>query len=221
MNLLAHTHALTFLLPGTIGLLFFLWALKSAPWRALLTNGARLHLYLGFTLGLSFFWSWLTVNVQSIFQVHLLLITTMVFIFGLRLSLIAGAAATLLMHLLLHNPWQNMGFHYFINVLTPVLISRSILHFISKIRVQNIFIYTLGGGFLGSMISVLGTGLMAIVTLWLSHSTLVWPTLDHSYLFLLLLFPEGFSNGAIISTLTILKPDLVKTYDDSFYLDGK
>jgi len=34
----------------------------------------------------------------------------------------------------------------------------------------------------------------------------------------LLLFPEGFINGMLTSAVTLYAPDLMKTYDDAFYL---
>lgn len=34
----------------------------------------------------------------------------------------------------------------------------------------------------------------------------------------LMMFPEGFLNGMIVTTLTVFYPGLVKTFDDSYYL---
>jgi len=36
----------------------------------------------------------------------------------------------------------------------------------------------------------------------------------------LLLFPEGFINGMVITALTVFYPDLVKTFDDEHYFSG-
>lgn len=47
------------------------------------------------------------------------------------------------------------------------------------------------------------------------HQSLLF---DNSHLFLLLAFPEGFCNGALMSTLAVLAPEMVKTYDHDFYL---
>jgi uncharacterized membrane protein len=94
------------------------------------------------------------------------------------------------------------------------------LYFIDKLRIQNLFVYILGGGFFGSMLTVILTGVVALMTLWVSGSSLQFPVFDNVYLFAMLTFPEGFINGAIITALTIVRPDLVKTYDDKFYLDG-
>jgi uncharacterized membrane protein len=42
--------------------------------------------------------------------------------------------------------------------------------------------------------------------------------LDNWPLVSLVLFPEGFINGMIITTLTVFYPQVVKTFDDKHYL---
>ncbi len=220
MILLVHTQPFLFWFPA-ISFMVLLWALMTAPWRQLGNPLIRLHLLVGSTIALGLFWSWLAVNVRDIYAVHPLLMTTLVFVFGLRLSLVAGTGALVIMHLLTASPWENIAFHYLVSVLTPVWVTGGILWLINKIHWQNLFIYTLGGSFIGGMVTQLASGGMCLLLLWVSNSTLLWPVWDNAYLFLLLAFPEGFCNGAMVSTVTILRPDLVKTYDDDFYLDGK
>lgn len=160
-------------------------------------------------------------NVHNLYKVHPILISSAVFIFGLRLSLLLGLGSLSIMHLITHIPWANLGLHFLTSVLTPALVTTSVLLLIARLRVQNLFLYTLGGSFLGSMLAVLISSGISIFILWAGQSTLLWPAIDNGYILLLLTFPEGFCNGAIVSTLTVLRPDLVKTYNDNFYLDGK
>jgi uncharacterized membrane protein len=50
---------------------------------------------------------------------------------------------------------------------------------------------------------------------WFEQAIANWPMI------FLLLFPEGFINGMLVTTLTVFYPDLVKTFDDRHYLaDG-
>ncbi len=220
MTLLVHTHPFLFWLPS-ISFMVLLWALVTAPWRQLGNQLIRLHLFVGSIIALGLFWSWLAVNVRDIYAVHPLLITTLVFVFGIRLALVAGMGALLVMHLLTASPWETIAFHYVVSVLTPVLVTGGVLWCINKVHWQNLFIYTLGGSFIGGMATQIVSGGVCLLLLWVSNSTLLWPVWDNAYLFFLLAFPEGFCNGAIVSTITVLRPDLVKTYDDDFYLDGK
>lgn len=56
-----------------------------------------------------------------------------------------------------------------------------------------------------------------MASLWAGTVLLLDPDLDHA-LVMLLTFPEGFLNGALISALTVFYPDIVRTYDDVRYL---
>jgi uncharacterized membrane protein len=196
------------------------WAILTAPWRYLFAEHIRQHLFFAASLILGLFWAALSVDVNQLYSVHPLIITASVFIFGLRFSLVMGGLALVLTHWISLPFWENIGYHYLVNVITPATVSVLILYFIDKLRIQNLFVYILGGGFFGSMLTVILTGVVALMTLWVSGSSLQFPVFDNVYLFAMLTFPEGFINGAIITALTIVRPDLVKTYDDKFYLDG-
>jgi uncharacterized membrane protein len=207
-------------LPCLLSACFWGGAAVYAPWRQLFNESIRQHLFFAAFLLLGLFWSALSVGVNQLYNVHPLIITTIVFIFGFRFALIIGGLALVITHSISLPFWQNIGFHYLVNVITPATITVFILYLIDKLRIQNLFIYILGGGFFGSMLTVLATGMVSLIILWLAGSSLQYPVLDNIYFFAMLTFPEGFVNGAIITALTIIRPELVKTYDDKFYLDG-
>jgi uncharacterized membrane protein len=207
-------------LPCLLSLCILLWTVLTAPWRYLFSEPSRQHLFFAASLVLGLSWATLSVGVDQLYSVHPLIITSAVFIFGLRFSLILGGLALLTTHAISLHFWENIGYHYLVNVVTPAIISVFILYFIDKLRIQNLFVYILGGGFFGSMLTVILTGVVALLSLWISGSSLQYPVFDKVYLFAMLTFPEGFTNGAIITALTVVRPDLVKTYDDKFYLDG-
>ena len=87
---------------------------------------------------------------------------------------------------------------------------------------KNLFVFMLGGGFLGGMLTVQGMALSGLLYVGLFGPDPLWVIAwDNYYLSWLLMFPEGFMNGAFITVLAVMKPDLVKTYDDGAYLgDG-
>ena len=221
MFIWVHNNPWHFWLSDLLGLIIIFFAIALAPWKSLIQTSVRLHLALASVLILGGFWSVLTVDVFDVFSIHPALMTATVIVFGLRIALIIGATAIVWMHLLSGAPWENIGWHYMVNIAAPAMTSRFILSLIDRMRIQNIFIFILGGGFFGSMIAAFTMGATALVLLYLSDSVLFQSLIDNAYLFLLLAFPEGFMNGAIVTTLTVLKPELVKTYDDRFYLDGK
>jgi len=219
MTLLVHTQPFTFLV---LFMVFFLacgWSLLTAAWDKLATAPIRLHLAGSAIIALGVFWSLVSIKVNDVLSIHLSLITSVVLVFGFRFSLVIGALALAILHLLSHAPWENYGLHFIVSVLTPALVTIGFLQVIKRIPLKILFFYTLGAGFIGGMLSMVAVGVASYVLLALFDSTMYWPIKDHFYLFLLLAFPAGFCNGMIISSLAVLRPDLVKTFDEKFYID--
>lgn len=190
-----------------------------APWRQLFAHSYRQHVFWATIVGLALLWQ-LQVNVLNVMGLHPLLMMSVVMVFGGPLALWAGGFA-LLAGLVFHpQPLPMLAVQFCLGVLAPVLAGLLVLKVIDRLQIKNVFVYMLGGGFIGAMVSVQAMA----VSSWL-YVELFGPEplklifADHYYLTLMLMFPEGFINGALISTLTVLAPDLVKTYDDRRYLD--
>lgn len=211
-----------------------IWCLVSSDWRALLARRARWHFWLLASLLCGLFWGVIGLSLEAALRLHPLLMTSFCLIFGFRLSVLGGGLALLLTTWLVFlqlsglpaqqlewaaNPlWQNFSYNLLLGVIFPAAITYGILKVITRWQVQNLFLYTLGAGFAGGMLTMLVTGGVGVLLAYLlneSHGLLLT---HNSHLFLLLAFPEGFCNGAIISTLAVLAPEMVKTYDHEFYL---
>jgi len=221
MNLIAPTSGLFFWITSLLALASLIYIFRIAPWRSLSTVPVRQHMWFGVIVGLGLYGALVQLQVFNLFRLHPLLMAACTAIFGARLAIIAGAGALLISHLFSVLPWQNLGFNFLVSVLVPVLIARAVFIFIARSKIQNLFLYTLGGGFAGGILSWAGASLVALLLLSASQMVLMSDVWENAYVFLLLTFPEGFCNGAIVSTMAVLSPHLVKTYDDDFYLDGK
>lgn len=211
-----------------------MWSALTCQWRALFAQQARWHLWLGSALGLGLFWGVIGISLEAALRLHPLLITSLCLIFGFRLSVLGGALAlalcTWLSFLTLSglpaglasvvaNPlWQNYSYNLLLGVIIPAGLTFAILRIITLRKIQNLFIYTLGVSFAGGMVTMILTGASGWLLAY-AFDELHLPLLQsNSHLFILLAFPEGFCNGALISTLAVLAPQLVKTYDHDFYL---
>ena len=64
------------------------------------------------------------------------------------------------------------------------------------------------------------SALVALPVFWLAGQG-AWVTgaFDNWPLIFLMLFPEGFINGMLVTALTVFYPDVVKTFDDDYYLN--
>jgi len=218
MNLITPVYGLTSWITLAISIVIITIAVYRAPIKQLAAKSIRQHLWLGSIVGFGLFWALLGVNVQDSYRLHPVLIASATFIFGLELTLILGALALCITHVLAGISVYNIGINYIVSIVTPAVVINVIIWFISRLQIKNLFIYTLGGGFIGGMLSMLSMGIVSLIVFKLSSASLFATGQEHGYLFLLLMFPEGFCNGAIISTVTVLAPDWVKTYDDEFYL---
>jgi uncharacterized membrane protein len=77
----------------------------------------------------------------------------------------------------------------------------------------------LGGGFCGGILSMLAMAVGSLLVFWLIDAgDWLQAALENWALISLVLFPEGFINGMLITTLTVFYPQLVKTFDDNHYL---
>ncbi len=199
-------------------------ALYQAPWRALLSVPARQHLLLGATLFQGCFWL-LNIEVRDALAIHPLAVTVMVMVFGWALAVVAGSLALVLSMGLSglgsgELIWSNYPVDLVLSVILTATASYGVLLVVRQIQLRNLFVYMLGGGFFGAMIAVqimVGGGVLLLHLC--AADALASMVEEHYLIFMLLMFPEGFVNGAIISALTVLWPDIVKTFDDHHYLD--
>ena len=206
------------------GIAVGLWALlllicasagRLADWRALLSVPARLHLIFGAVLWL------LSVRVIDGLWLHFLGMTSVTLLLGARFALLAGTAALVLLTLLLGESWPGLSPAWLLTVAIPVAVARLLVHALRRVKSGNLFIYLLGAGFGGGLLSVLAVAAAALPLLWLiGQEAWVRSALDNWPMITLMLFPEGFINGMVVTTLTVFYPQLMKTFDDRHYLDG-
>lgn len=162
---------------------------------------------------------------REVLAFHPMLITVTVMLFGLRLALVAGAVAVICQHLLMQvfqqqGLWSTMPVEYLLQVIIPAGWASLVIGFINRLRFKNPFTYFLGVGFFGAGLSVQIVMICAEGLFWVTNAQHYLEVLNDNYLItLLLMFPEGFINGMLATMLTVLHPDLLRTYRDDWFLD--
>jgi len=189
-----------------------------APWRALRQVPARQHLLLGGICACVVLWL-MSVHIVADLWLHFLGVTALVTLVGLRFALLVGAVASLLFALLLDQATAGVPLAWLATVAAPALVSRLVVYRVRGLRSNNLFLYLLGVGFAGGVLAMSATVVTALALLefcgqhaWVGEALQNWPLL------VLILFPEGFINGMIVTTLTVFYPHLVKTFDETHYL---
>ena len=190
----------------------------SAPWPALWAASERQHVLLGGLLALLFLWL-LSFQVIAGVWIHLLGVTSLTLIVGWRFTILG---ATLVLFVFLWWQQQSMlaaPLAWLFSVLVPATTTRLLVHFLRIHALRNLFVYMLGAGFGGGLLSVLVLGILALPTFWvIGQPEWITLSLDNWAFILLLMFPEGFINGMLVTAFTVFYPDVVKTFNEDFYL---
>jgi uncharacterized membrane protein len=190
-----------------------------ADWRALYRVPARVHLLLGGAAFCVVLWL-LSVRVIEGLWLHFLGMTTLTLILGWRFALLAGSSAIVVHTVLIGQGAAALPVAWLLTVVIPATVSRYLVHRLRQLQSQNLFIYLLGAGFGGGLLSVLAVATAALPLFWLigqqqwaGDALASWPLIS------LMLFPEGFINGMLVTTLTVFYPQTMRTFDESYYLD--
>lgn len=196
-----------------------LGAVMSAQWRRLQAASERQHVLLGGLTAMLLLWL-LSLQVIEGVWLHLLGITSLTLISGWRFTIL-GATLVLLAYLLIQqHSLAAMPLAWAFTVLVPATASRVLALLLRRHGFRNLFVYMLGAGFGGGLLSVLCMALLAVPTFWLLGQTeWVARALESWPFVLLLMFPEGFINGMLVTAFTVFYPDAVKTFDDDYYLN--
>ncbi|MEM1436211.1 MAG: energy-coupling factor ABC transporter permease [Pseudomonadota bacterium] len=196
-------------------------AVRKADWSALRAVPARQHVLLAGLLGLLLLWL-LTLKVIDGVWIHLLGVTSLTLIVGWRFTIV-GATLVLLAQLWLQShSLFGAPLAWLLTVFLPATTSRLLAYLLRRYGFRNLFVFMLGAGFGGGLLSVLLQALAGLLIFgligqaeWVARALANWP------LIALLMFPEGFINGMLVTALTVFYPEVVKTFDDAFYLDDR
>lgn len=196
------------------------WNLAGAPWRLLVVNGLR-PLFLFACLLLAGLW-WMRVSAHAGLELHLLGLTSMVLLFGWRLAMVGGSGALLILAAAGIYDWAALGLNGLIGVILPVLLANRLHDLIYRWLPKHYFIYLMVSAHFSSMLVIAAVALSGGLLMLLLGGQ-PWSRVGGEYfLFLpMIMLPEGFLNGALLTMLTILKPEWVRSFDDRDYIDGK
>ncbi len=209
------------LLPGWLVFLAMAgWNIAGAPWRLLVDNGLG-GVYTGACLLLTGLWL-LQAGAHAGLEFHLLGLTSMVLLFGWRLALVGGFIALGILTVVGAYDWAATGVNGLIGIVLPVLLANRLHGLIYHWLPKHFFVYLMVSAHFSSML-VIAAVIVAGGALLLALGAQPWSRVGNDYLLFLpmIMLPEGFLNGAILTMLTILKPEWVRSFDDRDYIDGK
>ncbi|MBS3805461.1 MAG: energy-coupling factor ABC transporter permease [Oleiphilaceae bacterium] len=212
------------LLPGgqvLIASLMFLvglwFAFRQADWERLRADQGLQHSFFGAAVVLGFLWQ-LRAGISPGLSVHFFGITAITLMLGWGLAVFAGLLALVMAVITGQEPWRLFAVNGLITVIIPALASHAIMLWERGRNFRNFFAYIFFCGFFGAGIAVGAAGCAMVVMLWFGGAY-SWYELVHEYLryLPLILLPEGFINGAIVTGLMVFNPERLLTLDPQRY----
>ena len=198
----------------TVGWLVYLpvliWAICRAPWVELFSDSRRQHLLFG-----------------TVFAVFLLWMVRRDFDTGVSYHFIGMTAVTLLLvaqmglMLLGRQDLLAVGVNGTLLILLPVLITECVAIIVERAQPRNPFVYIFCSGFFAAALSALLCLTLSLGLLWYDGLFAMPEWLEDfiGYLWLLI-FPEAFINGMVISALVVFSPEWLKTFNRTRYLSA-
>jgi len=199
-----------------------LWAVWRANWRQLI-NPQDSHVWFAAVILLWMMWR-LSVTISNYpgLEFHLLLVTTITLMFGWPFAVLSVSLAEWMLSMEGLAAWSGYALNTLGNGLLPIAITYLIFKIVGWWLPKHFFIYIYLCAFLGGALSMLISRLLGMLIL-LSSGAYSFEQLHSHYFSILpiMLFPEAFLNGAVMTLLVVFKPEWVSSFHDEQYLQGK
>lgn len=197
-----------------------LWAVARAPWSRLRHNESS-HVWFGATVGTMLLWT-MEAGLADGMSLHLLGTTVLTLLFGWHLAVLSISLVVLGISLNDGVAWVMLPTNALLLGLVPVSVSYGIYRLVDRALPNHFFIYIFLSAFLGGAVAMGAVGLVGAVLLSASGAY----SLDYiHYNFLrylpLIMFPEAFITGMLMTLFVVFYPRWVSTFDDERYLRNR
>lgn len=194
------------------------WAIWRAPWVELCTDIRRQHLLGGTALALFVLWL-VRRDFDSGLSFHFVGMTAVTLLLDWPLAILVGLVTQLGLTLLGKQDLAALGINGLLLVAIPVLVTEACALWVEKKQPRNLFVYIFCSGFFASALATLICIFVALGILLADGLFPMPPWLEDfiGYLWLVI-FPEAFINGMIVTALVVFYPDWLETFNKPRYL---
>ena len=198
-----------------------LLAVRRAPWRALLTDSARLNAFLAMIVALILLWH-LQAGVKPGLSLHLLGATVFTLCFGWALAFSGICLVLLGVTLNGTGGWHAFAVNALLLAGVGVAVSHGLHRLVDRWLPAHLFVYIFCRGFFASALTVMAVGTASCLLL-ATAGVYDGEYLSSEYLpyFSLLGFSEAWLSGMLITLLAVYRPDLLADTEDTQLLGGK
>ncbi|WLG96649.1 energy-coupling factor ABC transporter permease [Pseudomonas sp. FP198] len=196
------------------------WAVAKAPWVELFTDSRRQHLLFGTVFALFLLWM-VRRDFDTGVSYHFIGLTAVTLLLDWPLAILGGLFAQLALVLLGRQDMMAVGVNGALLVLLPVLVTECCAILVERAQPRNLFVYIFCSGFLAAALSALACLLLGLGLLWRDgiFAMPYWLEDFIGYLWLMI-FPEAFINGMVVSALVVFSPEWLETFNRTRYLSA-
>ena len=196
------------------------WALWRSPWLELFSDQRRQHLLFGTVLALFLLWL-VRRDFASGLSFHFIGMTAVTLLLDWPLAVLGGFAAQLGLLALGRLDLFALGVNGMLLVVVPVAITEFCALQVERRQPRNLFVYIFCCGFFPAALAALACLLGGLAVLWHDGLYAMPPWLDDfvGYLWLVM-FPEAFINGMLVTGLVVFYPDWLETFNRTRYLSA-
>lgn len=217
----AHVLSGTTLTLGWLGYVpLLVWAASRVYWVELVTDRRRQHLLFGTVVCLFALWL-VRRDFDTGVSYHFIGMTAVTLILDWPLAVVGGFMAQLGLLALGRQDLAALGVNGLLLVGLPVLITEACALWVERAQPKNLFVYIFCSGFFPAALTVVACLATALGVLWLDGIFAMPEWLSDFAGFLwLMMFPEAFINGTIISALVVFCPEWLETFNRTRYLQA-
>lgn len=196
------------------------WAASQARWVELVTDRRRQHLLFGTVVGLFTLWL-VRRDFDTGVSYHFIGMTAVTLLLDWPLAVLGGFMAQVGLLLLGRQELTALGVNGLLLVGLPVLVTEVCAIAVERAQPRNLFVYIFCSGFFPAALTVVVCLSAALGLLWLDGLFAMPERLSDfvGYLWLMM-FPEAFINGTVISALVVFCPEWLETFNRTRYLQA-
>jgi uncharacterized membrane protein len=197
-----------------------LWAVWRAPWVELFTDRRRQHLLFGTIFALFALWL-VRRDFDTGVSYHFIGMTAVTLLLDWPLAIVGGLVAQVGLVVLGRQDLAAMGVNGLLLIGLPVLVTEGVAILVERAQPKNLFVYIFCSGFFAAALATLLCLLASLGWLWLDGIFVMpeWLSDFIGYLWLII-FPEAFINGMVISALVVFCPEWLETFNRTRYLQA-
>lgn len=191
-----------------------------SPWIELFTDSRRQHVLFATVFALLLLWL-VRRDFDTGVSYHFIGMTAVTLLLDWPLAIVGGLVAQLGLLALGRQDLAALGVNGLLFIGLPVLITEACAIAVERAQPKSPFVYIFCSGFLAAALASLACLLLALAVLWFDGIFQMPIFLEDfiGYLWLII-FPEAFINGMIISALVVFSPYWLETFNRTRYLSA-